>query len=667
MNIRKKIHGLKFQFISYAIGSTFLPLVAIIAVLLFMSKNLYQEELNDRIKKSVKIFKQNLNKIEERLKSSALLFSAILQNMDKIDKNTIKKIFAHNSVMLNYFGRTSVMHTFRILEFSLKNKIIMKNISSGIPITSDPDQFFTKKEDINRHWREMSESLLGDERIEKMIIGKYLLVKGIASIYNRQLEKLGLCVLTQVIDDVFCNEIKLLSGAEVSIYKGDMPLVLTRHDYSKASEKNKLAQFNSIKKIIKSSGLAIYDKKIFHKEYSIGYFPIYHNKQVIALAAVAHDKTRFNNSVTIAFIFLFASLLISLMIIVVFGFYSAKKILSPVFTLVEATGKMQKGELDVRIRNKPNNELGDLIESFNTMAVAVRTQQEFVSNYNITLKDEVENRTRELENAQRIIAHAEKMASLGQLTAGIAHELKNPLNFIKNFAENNVGFLEELKENIAKRVKKKKGEREEEAAELFEYLDENHKKIVNHSKKAVSIIQAMLNQARGDEHHKELHDLNRLIEESINLVYHSIRAKNTALDLVIEKKLAENLAPVKINITQINRVIVNIIDNAIYATTEKMLVKKKDYVPMILVKTTNKKDFVNIEIEDNGIGMDRNIRDKVFEPFFTTKPANKGTGLGMKIVYDIIKDGHGGDIKIDTKKNMYTKILISIPINEEGS
>ena len=322
---------------------------------------------------------------------------------------------------------------------------------------------------------------------------------------------------------------------------------------------------------------------------------------------------------------------------------------------------MASGDLDVRITHRPENELGKLVDSFNIMAVAVYSQRQFMDNYNEILQNEIESRTEELKVAQDAIIHSEKMASLGQLTAGIAHEIKNPLNFIINFSKNNVDFIAKIQDVLAGLKEALRREPSEKLDRLFGVLRSNSEDITEESAKIATIIQGMLNQARGDTNQKELYPVNRLVSESMNLLYHSLRASRPDLFIKMEKELDESLAPIPLNSSQINRVLVNVLDNAAFAVATRQERGEEGYIPEVRVRTFRRRGYQVIEIRDNGSGIPDHIRNQIFEPFFTTKPTNKGTGLGLKISYDIIKDGHGGRIEVESVAGEYTIFLISLP------
>ena len=258
--------------------------------------------------------------------------------------------------------------------------------------------------------------------------------------------------------------------------------------------------------------------------------------------------------------------------------------------------------------------------------------------------------------------HAEKMASLGELTAGIAHEIQNPLNFINNFAEVNSELIGELMEEIDHG-------NYDEVRELAEDIKNNEEKIVHHGNRADSIVKGMLQHSRSSEGEKQLTHINDLVDEYVRLAYHGLRAKDKSFNAIIETDFDPHIDTLKIIPQDIGRVILNLINNAFYAIDSKRKQNQVEhYQPKLSVKTEflgkdiQKEDLgIQISIADNGMGIPEDIIDKIFQPFFTTKPTGQGTGLGLSLSYDIIK-AHGGELKVETEPGIYTKFIILLPV-----
>jgi signal transduction histidine kinase len=269
---------------------------------------------------------------------------------------------------------------------------------------------------------------------------------------------------------------------------------------------------------------------------------------------------------------------------------------------------------------------------------------------------------RELEAAQANLIHSEKMASLGQLTAGIAHEIKNPLNFVNNFADVSAELTEELREVLAPAAASFEPELRSEITELLETLKANLGKVAQHGRRADSIVKNMLLHSREDSGEKRSVDLNATVEESINLAYHGTRAEKRDFNITLTKDLDPKVGSVAIYPQEFMRVLLNIVSNGCYAAHMRKT-KHADvtFEPTLAVSTKALKDHIEIRVRDNGVGIPDDIKAKIFNPFFTTKPAGEGTGLGLSLSYDIIVKQHGGTIDVATKAGSFTEFRITLP------
>ncbi|MBK8141350.1 MAG: histidine kinase [Chitinophagaceae bacterium] len=287
----------------------------------------------------------------------------------------------------------------------------------------------------------------------------------------------------------------------------------------------------------------------------------------------------------------------------------------------------------------------------------------------VKLKEEkkrTEDALAELQVTQKQLIQSEKMASLGELTAGIAHEIQNPLNFVNNFSEVNKELLEELK---AERLKPNAERDENLESELIHDIITNEEKINHHGKRADAIVKGMLQHSRSSSGQKEATDINALADEYLRLSYHGLRAKDKAFNATIKTEFDETTGKINIIPQDIGRVILNLITNAFYvvnerqkAESEKLNAERKNYEPTVEVSTRKVKDRVEVKVKDNGNGIPQKIIDKIFQPFFTTKPTGQGTGLGLSLSYDIVI-AHGGELKVETKEGEGSEFIISIPLN----
>ena len=268
----------------------------------------------------------------------------------------------------------------------------------------------------------------------------------------------------------------------------------------------------------------------------------------------------------------------------------------------------------------------------------------------------------DLRRAQDRLIQAEKMASLGQLTAGIAHEIKNPLNFVNNFAGLSVELLDELKETAAPALAALDEDRLADVDEIVRTLTGNLEKIAEHGRRADGIVKSMLEHSRGESGEHRVVDLNALVEEALNLAYHGARAQDQNFNITLERDFGPAIAPIELAPQDITRVFLNLFANGFYAATKrKRDGAVPDFRPALKVATRDLGDAVEIRIRDNGIGIPPEIRDRLFQPFFTTKPTGEGTGLGLSISYDIVVQQHGGTITVDSQIGEFTEFAIHLP------
>ncbi|MDQ6764207.1 MAG: tetratricopeptide repeat protein [Bacteroidota bacterium] len=270
-------------------------------------------------------------------------------------------------------------------------------------------------------------------------------------------------------------------------------------------------------------------------------------------------------------------------------------------------------------------------------------------------KTKVEKAFEELKSTQLQLVQREKMASLGELTAGIAHEIQNPLNFVNNFSEVNKELVDELQSEL-------KAGKIDDAIIISNDIRDNEEKINHHGKRADAIVKGMLQHSRSNNGQKEATDINALADEYLKLSYHAFRAKDKEFNAEIKADFDDSSGKINIVPQDIGRVVLNLINNAFYAVDEKKKQNGKSYEPTVSVGTKKVADKVEIKVADNGNGIPQNIIDKIFQPFFTTKPTGQGTGLGLSLSYDIIK-AHGGDLKVESKEGEGSQFTIQLPTN----
>lgn len=266
-----------------------------------------------------------------------------------------------------------------------------------------------------------------------------------------------------------------------------------------------------------------------------------------------------------------------------------------------------------------------------------------------------EKRNHDLVITQTQLIQAEKMASLGELTAGIAHEIQNPLNFVNNFSDLNKELIDEMKAEIA-------AGRFEQVKALAKDIAENEEKILFHGKRADAIVKSMLQHSRSSSNKKEPTDINELADEYLRLAYHGVRAKDKSFNATLKIDFDTSINKINVVPQDIGRVILNLITNAFYVVNEKKVSGVAEYEPTVTVSTRKHSDHIEINVSDNGNGIPQSIIEKIFQPFFTTKPSGKGTGLGLSMSYEIVTQGHQGELKVKSVEGEGTTFSIILPI-----
>ena len=384
--------------------------------------------------------------------------------------------------------------------------------------------------------------------------------------------------------------------------------------------------------------------------------------------------------------------LAGLIVIFVVILLISRSITSPLRKLTIAVSNFAEGNFEVELPNiKSRDEIARLTTSFaymqRTLAETInnlretsdqlKVSNEKLEDYSRTLEQKVEERTaellaknRELDTAltnlratQDQLVQSEKLASLGQLTAGIAHEIKNPLNFVNNFSEVTLELIVEIREELRKLTAASSDPHKE-----YEYLSTlltdielNVRKISEHGKRADSIIRGMLLHSRGKAGERQPTDINAMLAEYINLGYHGMRATDPSFNIKIESDYDPDLGMIEVVPQNISRVFLNIINNACYSTAQKKKELKDAYFPVLRVRTRDLGSKVEVSIHDNGKGIPPQVMDKIFNPFFTTKPSGSGTGLGLSISYDIVVQEHHGEIKVNSKEGEYAEFIVILP------
>ena len=310
------------------------------------------------------------------------------------------------------------------------------------------------------------------------------------------------------------------------------------------------------------------------------------------------------------------------------------------WTLAKLAGAKKQLE-ELKLVNQQNQLLDKLV----TERTAELTKQ----------KNELQQTIQLLQTTQQQLVQSEKLASLGELTAGIAHEIQNPLNFVNNFSEVSIELMEEMQEEL------QKGDTEE-AIAIANDIKQNLEKIIHHGRRADGIVKGMLQHSRASNGVKEPTDINKLADEYLRLAYHGLRAKDKTFNAELVTHFAENLPKATIVPQDIGRVLLNLFTNAFYAVHQKQKEDIANYKPTVTLSTNISNDKIVIKVQDNGKGIPEHIKDKIMQPFFTTKPTGEGTGLGLSLSYDMVVKGHGGTIAVNSKDGEGSEFVIQLPL-----
>jgi len=344
-----------------------------------------------------------------------------------------------------------------------------------------------------------------------------------------------------------------------------------------------------------------------------------------------------------------------------------RSITVPLRRLARSTSSITRGDLDAPVPPAAGDEIGAMAKALGMLRDSLierdrleRERQRAEAEIRAA-RDAAEAALRDLKVAQASLVQSEKMASLGQLTAGIAHEIKNPLNFVNNFADLSVELLDELKDTAAPAIAALDDDKRAEFDEAIAMLTGNLNKIAEHGRRADGIVKSMLEHSRGASGDRRSVDPNALVEEALNLAYHGARAQDPNFNITLERDFAAALAPVELVPQDMTRVLLNLFGNGFYAANKRKAAEDGAFKPVLRVTTRALGDAVEIAVRDNGTGIPPELRDKLFQPFFTTKPTGEGTGLGLSISYDIVTQEHGGTIAVESELGEFTEFTVRLP------
>jgi len=375
-----------------------------------------------------------------------------------------------------------------------------------------------------------------------------------------------------------------------------------------------------------------------------------------AIAARERVVTEAAEATRLSLIVVAAAVLIGLLLTLLV----LRSIVAPLRRLVVAMDGLNAGNVDVPIPPAGADEIGAVARTLakfrDTLVEQNRRERELRAAHE------------ELKATQASLIHAEKMASLGQLTAGIAHEIKNPLNFVNNFAILSVELLDELKQTARPAINALGSDKRAEIDEVIDMLTGNLEKIAEHGRRADGIVKSMLAHSRGGSGERQSIDLNALLDEALNLAYHGARAQDHDFNITLEREFDRSIVPVEVVPQDISRVLLNLFGNGFYAADKRRReAADAGFRPVLKVTTRDLGNEVEIRVRDNGTGIPPEFRDRLFEPFFTTKPTGEGTGLGLSISYDIVTRQHGGTITVDSVAGEFTEFTVRLPRSRQAA
>lgn len=401
--------------------------------------------------------------------------------------------------------------------------------------------------------------------------------------------------------------------------------------------------------------------------------------QVDSLVVSARSRAQDAADASSDAIFTGRTLLLSISIFSIVGailiawLFVGRTLLARIQRLSDWMHRMSRGDLEVQVEISGNDEVTDMagaLEVFRQHALEVQRLNlvELLAEDLKEKNSELERVLDKLRQAQDQIVMQEKLAALGELTAGVAHEIRNPLNFVKNFSEASEDLLEELHEVLNESETALNDEQQSLVQEITNDLNSNFERIRHHGERADRIVHDMLMLGRGEAKHQDT-DINNLLDEHARLAYHSVRANDSDFQLDIKQDFDPNAGVLKVISQDLGRVFLNMVNNSCYAVDEKRREKAANgegieaYMPTLWLGTRRKEDAVEIRIKDNGNGIPDEVLAKIFDPFFTTKPTDQGTGLGLAMSSDIIRE-HGGAIRVNTEPGEFTEMIIDLPMEQ---
>jgi len=428
----------------------------------------------------------------------------------------------------------------------------------------------------------------------------------------------------------------------------------------------------------RASGVTVYETAAQQRVVASYAFPA--NLQWAVIAEIEEGRAYQAVSRMINYLALWAALgaVIAFAGVLVFS----RQISRPILRMSSAAEAISSGNFDVKVEYQAKDEIGSLANSLVNMGRSLKEnfhriekQKLELEEYNRTLEEKVDQRTNELKEknialeetlvklkqTQDQLVTNEKLASLGALTAGIAHEIKNPLNFVNNFARLSVDLVKELEEEMGKYQKLVSPADAENLNEILETVKANVGKIMEHGGRADRIVHGMLQHSRGDTGEFQPTDINQLVDEYVHLAYQGLRASDSNFNVKIETDYDPTVGKFNINPQAFSRAVLNIVNNGCYAAFSRKKTAPPDFMPTLRISTQRSGDRLIVTIRDNGTGIPAAVRQKIFEPFFTTKPTGEGTGLGLSLTHDILVKMHNGEVRVNSEEGQFTEFVIILP------
>jgi signal transduction histidine kinase len=611
----------------------------------------------------------HLAQLKERDADSPMIWEieasieSLASNLDEIETAAMRKDEAasqRNAILRNAFGASQQFAKIWSVRFEDLQKQVVELQRTAAARQADPGKNVATIDALD----EAMQAILPLDQLQRRTADSFQLLVGGAE--TADLDELAR--LKTASEEVVRDIDGLLSGVDLDISTALLPAIKLLHESAAGAGGLFAVRESELKATAESRRLIAENARLSSRLSEAAEAFVAISRRQMEAAARGAFAVQNEGSAALAVIVVLS--LVSSVLIV--WLYVGRNIVSRLTGIGAGMAGIAAGRRDVVVNTEGVDEIaamGRTVEVFRQHAIERDAMLIERAEAAVRLEGLVEDRTAELQRrygelqaAQANLIQAEKMASLGQLTAGIAHEIKNPLNFVNNFANLSVELLGELKETTAPAVAELGEDKRAEVDETIELLTGNLEKIAEHGRRADNIVKSMLEHSRGGSGERREVDLNNLVEEALNLAYHGARAQDQSFNVTLERDFTQGLAPIELVPQDVTRVLLNLFGNGFYAANKRGKEgADPTFKPTLKVSTRDLGDAVEIRVRDNGTGIPAEIRDKLFQPFFTTKPTGEGTGLGLSISYDIVTKQHGGTIGVDSQVGEFTEFTIRLP------